>query len=173
MNLLRASTMALWRSKASCGDWFPVPGAFFRLYDSHVATLNYTERRKLEEFLGMASGYVLDFSNRTFREFVHDSTGMDIDDANIGGNGSKAWLLRHFWDQQPDYIVGKLLKDMIDSVTVEDEESESFGTIRYGVRRTSTQKTECMKIADRLLQSAPVNHTTVIAVLSKRKSSTV
>src|ERR1700751_4984149 len=79
-----------------------------------MATLNYTERRRLEEFLGMGSGYVLDFSNRTFREFIHDSVGMDIDDQNVGGSGSKAWRLRHFWSEQPDYVVGKLLKDMIE-----------------------------------------------------------
>lgn len=123
-----------------------------------MASLNYTERRKLEEFLGMGSGYVLDFSNRTFREFVHDSVGMDIGDPNVGGSGSKAWRLRHFWSEQPDYIVGKLLKDMIESVTVDDGEGDGdgFGAIRYGVRRSTAQKTECMKIADRLLQSAPV-----------------
>lgn len=84
-----------------------------------MATLNYTEKRKLEEFLGMGSGYVLDFSNRAFREFIHDGVGMDIDDPHVGGSGSKAWRLRHFWSEQPDYVVGKLLKDMIESVTVE------------------------------------------------------
>lgn len=65
-----------------------------------MATLNYTERRKLEEFLAMGSGYVLDFSNRTFREFIHDSVGMDIDDSRVGGSGSKAWRLRYFWSEQ-------------------------------------------------------------------------
>jgi len=53
-----------------------------------MSSLNYTERRKLEEFLGMGGGYVLDFSNRTFREFIHDSIGLDIDDVVLGGNGS-------------------------------------------------------------------------------------
>lgn len=136
-----------------------------------MATLNYTERRKLEEFLGMGSGYVLDFSNRTFREFIHDSVGMDIDDPNVGGSGSKAWRLRHFWSEQPDYVVGKLLKDMIESVTVDDGngDGDGFGAIRYGTRRSTAQKTECMKIADRLLQSAPVSDTRVIAVLSRRE----
>jgi hypothetical protein len=134
-----------------------------------MATLNYTERRKLEEFLGMGSGYVLDFSNRTFREFIHDSVGMDIDDPDIGGSGSKAWRLRHFWSEQPDYIVGKLLKDLIESVTVDDGDGHGFGAIRYGVRRSPAQKTDCIKIADRLLQSAPVSDTKVIAVLSKRE----
>ena len=133
-----------------------------------MATLNYTEKRKLEEFLGMGGGYVLDFSNRTFREFIHDSIGLDIDDVAIGGNGSKAWRLRHFWSEQPDYIVGKLLKDMIQSVESQ-EQLEDFGVVRYGVKRTEAHKAEVMKIAERLLQSAPVGDTKVIAVLSKRE----
>jgi hypothetical protein len=51
--------------------------------------LKFGEKRKLEEFLGMGGGYVLSFSDRTFREFVHDSTGLDIDDPEVGGMGSK------------------------------------------------------------------------------------
>ena len=45
-----------------------------------MSNLTYVEKRKLEQFLGMSSGYVLDFSNRTFAEFVRDSTGRDIYD---------------------------------------------------------------------------------------------
>jgi hypothetical protein len=132
--------------------------------------LKFGEKRKLEEFLGMGGGYVLGFSDRTFREFVHDSTGLDIDDPEVGGMGSKGRRLRHFWDKQPDYIVGKLLKDLIDSVGADPtEESRSFGEVKYGVRRSAAFKTECQKIADRLLQSAPVADTTVISVLSQRE----
>jgi hypothetical protein len=43
-----------------------------------MSNLTYVERRKLEQFLGMSSGYVLDFSNRTLAEFVRESTGRDI-----------------------------------------------------------------------------------------------
>jgi hypothetical protein len=62
----------------------------------------------------MQSGYVLDFSNRTFQEFVMESTGLDIGDAEVGGSGSKANRLRHFWSSQPDHVVGRLLKDLTD-----------------------------------------------------------
>jgi hypothetical protein len=79
-----------------------------------MARLNYGEKRDLEEFLRMGDGYVLDFSNRTFREFIFDSVRLDIDDEHVGGFGSKATRLRHFWSHQPDHIVGKLLKDMIE-----------------------------------------------------------
>ncbi|MBZ5525627.1 MAG: hypothetical protein LAP21_25680 [Acidobacteriia bacterium] len=74
-----------------------------------MAKLSYGEKRDLEEFLRMGGGYVLDFSNRTFREFIFDSVSLDIDDEKIGGYGSKASRLRHFWSCQPDHIVDKLL----------------------------------------------------------------
>ena len=46
-----------------------------------MANLTNTERRQFERLLGMASGYVLNFSNRTFAEFVTDATGRDPYDA--------------------------------------------------------------------------------------------
>ena len=46
-----------------------------------MADLTNTEKRQFERLLGMASGYVLDFSNRTFAEFVTDATGRDPYDA--------------------------------------------------------------------------------------------
>ena len=50
------------------------------------------EKRKLERLLGMGSGYVLDFSNRTFQEFVLDSVVCDIYDKKYNyGSG-----LKHF-----------------------------------------------------------------------------
>jgi len=65
-----------------------------------MANLSYTEKRNLEEFLDMVAGYVCNFTDRTFREFVFDSTGLDINDVAIGGQGSKARRLRHFWTTQ-------------------------------------------------------------------------
>ena len=97
------------------------------------------EKRNLEEFLQMRSGYVLDFSNRTFQEFVFDSVGLDIDKEAIGGFGSKASRLRHFWSNQPDHIVGKLLKDLVE---YRQDDSPLRG--------------KCRKIADRLVESAPL-----------------
>ncbi|MGC2107959.1 MAG: hypothetical protein WA655_00490, partial [Candidatus Korobacteraceae bacterium] len=104
-----------------------------------MATLTHGEKRNLEELLQMGNGYVLDFSNRTFQEFVLDSTGLDIDEESVGGLGSKANRLRHFWTNQPDHIVGKLLKDLV--------ERQQNG---------SSLKAKCRQIADRLLESAPL-----------------
>src|ERR1039458_2057373 len=79
-----------------------------------MANLEYGEKDDFEALLGMKTGYVLDFTNRQFREFVLDSVRLDIDDPRIGGNGSKAVRLRRFWNNQPDHIVGRLLKDLVE-----------------------------------------------------------
>jgi len=100
--------------------------------------MTHAEKRDLEEFLQMGGGYVLDFSNRTFQEFVLDSTGLNIDEESVGGSGSKANRLRHFWANQPDRVVGKLLKDL-----VERRQDDS------------PLKEKCRKIAGQLLKSAP------------------
>ena len=68
-----------------------------------MANLSYAEKRTLEEFFQMGGGYVCNFSNRTFREFVHDSTGLDIYTDDIGGYGSKGSRLRYFWSRQPNH----------------------------------------------------------------------
>jgi len=62
-----------------------------------MSDLTSAEKRKFEQLLGMRSGYVLDFSNRTFTEFVLDSTGRDIFDSRYEyASASKANRLRAF-----------------------------------------------------------------------------
>lgn len=80
-----------------------------------MSNLTFVEKRKLEQFLGMSSGYVLDFSNRTFAEFIRDSTGRDIYDSSYDyASGSKANRLRAFWQKEANPVVGKLMTDMLD-----------------------------------------------------------
>ena len=45
-----------------------------------MSDLTGIEKMKLEKFLDMESGYVLDFSNKTFQEFIMDCLGIDIYD---------------------------------------------------------------------------------------------
>ncbi len=62
-----------------------------------MAEFSYLEKRRLEKALGMGSGYVLRFSDKTFREFVHDTTGRNIDDEKYKkADTSKANRLRTF-----------------------------------------------------------------------------
>jgi hypothetical protein len=80
-----------------------------------MSDLTFAEKQKFEQLLGMASGYVLDFSNRTFAEFVKDSSGRDIyDDRYNNASGSKAHRLRMFWQKEDNRMVGKLMSDMLD-----------------------------------------------------------
>jgi hypothetical protein len=80
-----------------------------------VADLTSLEKRQLERLFQMSSGYVLNFSNRTWQEFVKDCVGRDIYDASYAvGSGSKANLLRGFWKEEGNLIVGRLLAALLD-----------------------------------------------------------
>ena len=80
-----------------------------------MSDLTPLEKRKLEKFFGMETGYVLDFTNRTFAEFITHSTERNIYDGRYDyGSGSKANRLRAFWQKEDNALVGKLLKDLID-----------------------------------------------------------
>lgn len=73
------------------------------------------ERKKLESFFDMSSGYVLDFTDATFGEFVFEAVEIDIHDLKYTTEGnSKAKKLRSLWKLEPDYIVGNLLLALID-----------------------------------------------------------
>lgn len=80
-----------------------------------MSSLNMRDKRVLEEFFGMGSGYVLNFSDRTFGEFVHEAVDIEIhsDEYSIHGS-SKAKKLRAFWEVESDYLVGRLLNALID-----------------------------------------------------------
>lgn len=77
------------------------------------------EKRSFEKLFGMSSGYVLDFSNRTFDEFVIDSTGLSIMEEKYNqASGSKSNRLRAFWSIEPNDVVVKLLRDLLQCVSL-------------------------------------------------------
>ena len=91
-----------------------------------MANLSPLEKTKFEKLFGMETGYVLDFSNRTFREFILDSVGIDIyDDKYDYWSGSKANRLRAFWNSEQDAIVGKLLLDLLEYWNLMSEQPPS------------------------------------------------
>jgi hypothetical protein len=123
-----------------------------------MANLTFLEKNKLEKLFGMGSGYVLNFTDRTFREFVADTTGRDIFDQTYAyASGSKANRLRAFWREEPNHVVGKLLQELF-----QYHKAEGFNPSGhlYG---------ECQRIAERLLQDAPVHDVQVISTLSSEK----
>ncbi len=112
-----------------------------------MADLTPIEKRKLEMLLGMSDGYVLRFTNRTFAEFVLDSTGRDIDDTKYDyASCSKANRMRAFWTIEPNHVVGTLLGDLL-------EYSKSFNSDTDGNQLYN----DCERIVHRLKQGAPVS----------------
>ena len=80
-----------------------------------MSNLTFEEKSKFEQLLGMNTGYVLDFTNRSFAEFVRGSTGCNIHDSFYNyASGSKANRLRAFWQKENNALVGKLMSDMLD-----------------------------------------------------------
>jgi hypothetical protein len=108
-----------------------------------MADLTYLDRMKLEQLYGMKSGYVLDFSDRTFEEFVRESTNKDIFGQQYKYNsGSKANRLRAFWNVEPNDIVGKLILDLCD-----------YYTFKYSSKEASLL-TDCVRIGNRLTNAS-------------------
>ncbi len=76
-----------------------------------MSSLHFAERNLLEKILGMKNGYVSDFSDRTFREFVLDATGIDIMTEKYEKNGtSKANRLRTFWEEESNELNAGLIE---------------------------------------------------------------
>lgn len=79
------------------------------------------EKLKLEKLLEMGSGYVLDFSNRTFQEFILQNLRIDIYDEKYNyRSGSKANRLREFWRKEANPIVGELLEKLLEYLRVKE-----------------------------------------------------
>ena len=75
-----------------------------------MANLRPIEIKLVDELTGMSSGYVLDFSNRTFAEFFQDEIGVDIyDEAYNEDTGSKGKRLRAFLRKAQPLAVARLL----------------------------------------------------------------
>lgn len=111
-----------------------------------MAELTSIERIKLENLFEMSSGYVLDFSNRTFQEFILENTYRDIyDDAYSFKGDSKANRLRAFWQKEQNYIVSKLIIALLeywqDMMLRRDVELDS---------KTADLYSECQRIAEKL-----------------------
>lgn len=108
-----------------------------------MSNLSFSERSILEKLLQMSSGFVLDFTNRTFQQFVGDSVNLDILDQKYHAtSGSKANRLRELWKQESDHTVGLLLTDLLKYVR-----KTTFDTSSIDLAN------KCDAIAIRLLQS--------------------
>lgn len=112
-----------------------------------MSDLTAFEKRKLERLLNMGSGFVLNFSDRTFAEFFDDYR-IAIDDPKYkSGGSSKANRLRTFWTLEPNHLVCRVLEGLIQVGISERCLGES------GAESIA----ECQRIAQRLASSQPVS----------------
>ncbi|MGH9891755.1 MAG: abortive infection family protein [bacterium] len=112
-----------------------------------MSSLTLADRHRLENLLDMSSGYVLDFSDKTFGEFVFEAVHLDIHcDKYTDSGTSKAKKLRSFWLKESDYVVGTLLASLIDYKTSRNSPSNV---------EDETLEEKCREIATRLLAGSP------------------
>lgn len=79
-----------------------------------MANLKQTDKLILENLFDMGGGYVLDFSNTSFQQFVFDTCKIDIYSSKYEIFGdSKAKRLRAFWQLESDKQVGILTNEML------------------------------------------------------------
>jgi hypothetical protein len=111
-----------------------------------MSDLTNLEKRQFERLFQLSDGYILNFSNRTFAEFVTDATGRDIYDERYNyASGSKANRLRGFWKEESNRVVGKLMTELID-----------YGLRLNGVKADDPDLEACRRAAARLLRDGPV-----------------
>lgn len=80
-----------------------------------VSAFSIIDRRKLEQLLGMETGYVADFNDGTFAEFMLEYGGVDISDERFLRRGeSKANRLRSFFGVEGDERVGIMVRALVE-----------------------------------------------------------
>ncbi len=112
-----------------------------------MADLHFTEKRDVEVALDMGKGYVLDFSNNTFADFIADSVRVNIYGGQYSEGGtSKANHLRTFFAKSSNYLAGCLLHDLIEYAKVRAEDLDWGKPVTNADRARFAR---CLAIADR------------------------
>ena len=123
-----------------------------------MADLNRTEKLKLEKIFEMDSGYVLDFSNRTLKNFIFETNNIELyDDKYIDNGDSKANRLRTIWQKENNYLVGKLTYEMLQYW--KEKKSISYNKIS---EQEQILLDECFKIVNKLSENNIVTEIEVI-----------
>lgn len=108
-----------------------------------MSSLRTVEKKLFEDLFGMASGYVLDFTNNTFAEFFRETIETDIYSEVYSFNGdSKAKRLRAFWEVESDPVVGQVLSEMLEIWRYQNLQKQGKEDSRY---------VECLSIVEKLL----------------------
>ena len=124
-----------------------------------MSDLTGSERRKLEKLLGMGSGYVLNFTDRTFAGFF-DEYRIEIDAECYRAWGtSKANRMRSHWTIDGNHVVGRVIGGLIDYAIEENCFGDS-NPVLIG---------DCRKIAQRLLSDQPVAELDALAATADER----
>lgn len=87
------NSLALQNYPPGNGHTLPV----IKIAQLHMSSLSMTDRQYIEKLFDMSLGYVLNFSGRSFGEFMSESVGVDIHAEHYPAEGiSKAKKLRTF-----------------------------------------------------------------------------
>ena len=109
-------------------------------WSDSMSDLTWSDRRKLEVLLGLSSGRVLNFSNRTFGEFF-DEYRVEIEARRYRtGSASKANRMRAFWKKESNLIVGRVIDGLI-----------AYGSDERCLPDDAALIDDCCSIAQRLL----------------------
>jgi hypothetical protein len=119
-----------------------------------MSDLTTLEKHKLEKLLGMGNGYVLNFTDRTFQDFVLEHTEIDILSEKYKlHSGSKANRLRKFWDIESNNTIGHLtaalIQHWVDRKLITEDEITA---------QEKDLSEDCLRIVARLKQDTPVEN---------------
>lgn len=124
-----------------------------------MADLNRLEKLKLENIFEMSEGYVLDFSNTTFNNFIFKTVNIELYADKYAENGdSKAKRLRTIWQKENNYLVGKLTKEMLDYW------KDTVMRYKQITEKQESLFDECYKIANKLYEDNIVEDIEVIRI---------
>ena len=114
-----------------------------------MSDLTRKERSALEAFLGMSSGYVLNFSDRTYARFFAEEVDRDIDDPRLRiESGSKAWRMRAFWNQEDNWVVAKCLAALLEEAKEQEWSLLSDEKLVTGYQTVLTRISAGQPVAD-------------------------
>ncbi|TKF19949.1 nucleotide-binding protein, partial [Vibrio genomosp. F6] len=112
----------------------------------YMADLTTIEKKKLERYFDMGSGYFSNLSNADLEELVADELNIEIyDDKYNLKSGSKANRIRAFWQLENNHTVAKFL-----TAAIARDDFEKENSFSYTGNTNKTLRDECIQIVERL-----------------------
>lgn len=111
-----------------------------------MASIKQSEKLMLETLFEMGGGYVLNFSNPSFQQFIFNVCHVDIYTSKYEMFGdSKANRLRAFWHLESDKVVGTLINELL----AYRKAHQKIKGVEYS-KPDAILFNDCLRIANRL-----------------------